>query len=301
MNEKFESILKTVSKPGRYAGGEYGQVIKDKEKVKARFAFCFPDTYEIGMSNLGVRILYGCLNREGDVWCERVYAPWVDMEEKMREYGLPLTAHESGDPIKNFDFVAFTLQYELCYTNVLNMLDLAGIPLHASDRGEDCPIIVGGGPCSYNAEPLADFFDCFSIGEGEEHLPELTRLYIKMKEDGSYTRSAFLHEAARSIPGTYVPSLYTVEYNPDGTVKSYTPKYDDVPARVRKRIITDLDSVYYPTYPLMPYIETVHDRIVLEVYRGCIRGCRFCQAGMVYRPVREKSPEVLCRNAKCLY
>ena len=301
MNEKFESILKTVSKPGRYAGGEYGQVIKDKEKVKARFAFCFPDTYEIGMSNLGVRILYGCLNREEDVWCERVYAPWVDMEEKMREYGLPLTAHESGDPIKNFDFVAFTLQYELCYTNVLNMLDLAGIPLHASDRGEYCPIIVGGGPCSYNAEPLADFFDCFSIGEGEEHLPELTRLYIKMKEDGSYTRSAFLHEAARSIPGTYVPSLYTVEYNPDGTVKSYTPKYDDVPARVRKRIITDLDSVYYPTYPLMPYIETVHDRIVLEVYRGCIRGCRFCQAGMVYRPVREKSPEVLCRNAKCLY
>ena len=301
MKENYSGILKSVSKPGRYSGGEYGQIIKDKSKIKARFAFCFPDTYEIGMSNLGVRILYGALNRESDIWCERVYAPWIDMEEKMRQFGMPLTAHESGDPVGQFDIVAFTLQYEMCYTNVLNMLDLAGIPLRSADRGADCPIIIGGGPCTYNAEPVADFFDCFSIGEGEEHLVEFTRLYIKMKDEGSYTRSAFLHEAAKSIPGTYVPSLYDVKYNDDGTVKSYTPIYDDIPERVTKRIIKDMDNAYFPSNPVMPYIETVHDRIMLEVYRGCIRGCRFCQAGMVYRPVREKTPEVLCRQAKCLY
>ena len=301
MKEAYSSILKSVTKPGRYSGGEYGQIIKEKGSVKARFAFCFPDTYEIGMSNLGVRILYGVLNNESDIWCERVYAPWVDMEEKMRDLGMPLVAHESGDPVKDFDIVAFTLQYEMCYTNVLNMLDLAGIPLYAKDRGEDTPIIIGGGPCAYNAEPVADFFDCFSIGEGEEHLVELTKLYIKMKEEGTYTRTAFLYEAAKTIPGTYVPSLYNVEYNEDNTVKSYTPVSYEIPEKVRKRIITDLDSVYFPEKLVMPYIETVHDRIMLEVYRGCIRGCRFCQAGMVYRPVREKTPEVLCRQAKCLY
>lgn len=296
-----ESILRSVSKPGRYTGGEYGQIVKDREKVKARFAFCFPDSYEIGMSNLGVRILYGVLNREEDIWCERVYAPWIDMEDKMREHHVPLWAHESGDPIADFDFIGFTLQYEMSYTNVLNMLDLAGLPLRAADRGEDAPLVIGGGPCSYNPEPVADFFDLFNIGEGEEMLPEIVRLYIKMKDDGSYTKAGFLREAARSIEGVYVPSLYDVSYNEDGTVKAYTPKYPDVPARVRKRIVKDLDTMYFPDKLVMPYLETVQDRIMLEVFRGCIRGCRFCQAGIIYRPVREKSPEVLCNQAKCLY
>lgn len=296
-----ESILRSVSKPGRYTGGEYGQIVKDREKVKARFAFCFPDSYEIGMSNLGVRILYGVLNREEDIWCERVYAPWVDMEDKMREHHIPLWAHESGDPIADFDFIGFTLQYEMSYTNVLNMLDLAGLPLRAADRGEDAPLVIGGGPCSYNPEPVADFFDLFNIGEGEEMLPEIVRLYIKMKEDGSYTKAGFLREAARSIEGVYVPSLYDVSYNEDGTVKAYTPKYPDVPEKVRKRIVKDLDTMYFPDKLVMPYLETVQDRIMLEVFRGCIRGCRFCQAGIIYRPVREKSPEVLCNQAKCLY
>lgn len=296
-----ESILRSVSKPGRYTGGEYGQIVKDREKVKARFAFCFPDSYEIGMSNLGVRILYGVLNREEDIWCERVYAPWIDMEDKMREHHIPLWAHESGDPIADFDFIGFTLQYEMSYTNVLNMLDLAGLPLRAADRGEDAPLVIGGGPCSYNPEPVADFFDLFNIGEGEEMLPEIVRLYIKMKGDGSYTKAGFLREAARSIEGVYVPSLYDVSYNEDGTVKAYTPKYTDVPARVRKRIVKDLDTMYFPDKLVMPYLETVQDRIMLEVFRGCIRGCRFCQAGIIYRPVREKSPEVLCNQAKCLY
>ena len=296
-----ESILRSVSKPGRYTGGEYGQIVKDREKVKARFAFCFPDSYEIGMSNLGVRILYGVLNRDEDIWCERVYAPWIDMEDKMREHHIPLWAHESGDPIADFDFIGFTLQYEMSYTNVLNMLDLAGLPLRAADRGEDAPLVIGGGPCSYNPEPVADFFDLFNIGEGEEMLPEIVRLYIKMKEDGSYTKAGFLREAARSIEGVYVPSLYDVSYNEDGTVKAYTPKYPDVPARVRKRIVKDLDTMYFPDKLVMPYLETVQDRIMLEVFRGCIRGCRFCQAGFIYRPVREKSPEVLCNQAKCLY
>ena len=271
MDSKMKTILKSVLKPGRYTGGEYGQVIKDKNTVKARFAFCFPDTYEIGMSNLGVRLLYGVLNREDDIWCERVYAPWVDMEEKMRENGIKLWAHESGDPVSDFDIVGFTLQYELCYTNVLNMLELSGIPLFSSERGEDDPIIVGGGPCAYNAEPIADYFDVFSIGEGEDALVEMTRLYISMKESREYTRKEYLHRLAR-IPGFYVPSLYTVEYNSDGTVKSYTPVYDDIPVRVLKRIMPDMDKSYFPDRLVMPYIETVHDRIVLEVYRGCIRG-----------------------------
>ena len=296
-----ESILRSVSKPGRYTGGEYGQIVKDREKVKARFAFCFPDSYEIGMSNLGVRILYGVLNSDEDIWCERVYAPWIDMEDKMREHHIPLWAHESGDPIADFDFIGFTLQYEMSYTNVLNMLDLAGLPLRAADRGEDAPLVIGGGPCSYNPEPVADFFDLFNIGEGEEMLPEIVRLYIKMKEDGSYTKAGFLREAARSIEGVYVPSLYDVSYNEDGTVKAYTPKYPDVPEKVRKRIVKDLDTMYFPDKLVMPYLETVQDRIMLEVFRGCIRGCRFCQAGIIYRPVREKSPEVLCNQAKCLY
>ncbi|MBE6636258.1 MAG: TIGR03960 family B12-binding radical SAM protein [Ruminococcaceae bacterium] len=300
MDKSMRSILKRVLKPGRYTGGEYGQILKNKADMACRVAFCFPDTYEIGMSNLGVRLLYGVLNREPDVWCERVYAPWDDMEAQMREHGIPLFAHESRDPIADFDMVAFTLQYELCYTNVLNMLELAGLPLLASERNDSHPIVVGGGPCAYNAEPIADFFDVFSIGEGEEALPEMTRLYIRMKAEGRYTKADFLHELAK-IPGFYVPSLYEVSYHEDGTIASYTPKYDDIPVKIVKRIIKDMNTSYFPDKLIMPYIETVHDRIMLEVYRGCIRGCRFCQAGIIFRPVREKTPEVLDAQAKCLY
>ena len=301
MNKEISSILKSVSKPGRYSGGEYGQIIKDKNSVKARFAFCFPDTYEIGMSNLGMRILYGVLNEQEDVWCERVYTPWVDMQEKMKEDDRPLTACESGDELREFDMIGFTLQYEMSYTNVLNMLELAKLPLRSSERDDSMPIVIGGGPCAYNPEPVADFFDLFNIGEGEEMLPELCRLYIQMKEEGRYTKEAYLHEAARTITGIYVPSLYDVSYNDDGTIKAYAPKYDDIPTKVTKRIMTDMDRSYFPSKVVMPYIETVHDRIMLEVFRGCIRGCRFCQAGIIYRPVREKSPEVLNDQAKCLF
>jgi len=294
------SLLRSVQKPGRYSGGEYGQIIKDKEKVKARFAFCFPDSYEIGMSNLGMRILYGVLNQSEDVWCERVFAPWQDMTAKLREKNILLTAHESGDNVRDFDFLGFTLQYEMCYTNILNVLELSGIPLRAAERGEDFPIVIGGGPCAVNPEPIAEFFDLFNIGEGEEMLPEIVALYIKMKEAGA-TKKEFLLEAARTISGVYVPSLYDVEYNEDGTVKSYSPNAEGVPASVKKRIVADLDTMYFPEAVVMPYLETVQDRIMLEVFRGCIRGCRFCQAGMIYRPVREKSPDTLLRQAKCIY
>ena len=300
-NHPNSTILKSVSKPGRYSGGEYGEVIKDKTKVKARFAFCFPDTYEIGMSNLGMRLLYGSLNQDPDIWCERAFDPWVDMQEEMKKHDLPLVALESKDPLSSFDFLGFTLQYEMSYTNVLNMLDLAKIPLRASQRGENDPLVIGGGPCAYKPEPVADFFDLFNIGEGENMLPDIVRLFVKMKDEGRYSRAEFLHEAARTIPGVYVPSLYEVTYKTDGTIDAYTPIYDDIPRRVQKQIIKDLDQVYFPDKVVMPYIETVHDRIMLEVYRGCIRGCRFCQAGMIYRPVREKTPDVLNQQAKCLY
>ena len=294
----LDKILPLVNKPGRYSGGEYNITIKDKNAVKLRFAFCFPDSYEIGMSNLGMQILYHCLNSEPDVWCERVFAPWIDMEEQMRKNNVPLFALESRDAISDFDIVAFTLQYELCYSNVLNMLELAGIPLLSKDRGEDSPIILGGGPCSFNAEPVADFFDIFSVGEGEEALPELSRLMIEMKDNGTYTREAFLRRAA-SLDGFYVPSLYNVEYNADGTLKSFTPRYSDVPSVVKKRIVKDFnDKKHIPTKPYIPFLDTVQDRITAEISRGCIRGCRFCQAGHVYRPIRERSVETINEAAK---
>jgi radical SAM family uncharacterized protein/radical SAM-linked protein len=296
MREDIKSFITSVQRPGRYTGGESGSVYKDKDKVSLRMAFCFPDTYEIGMSNLGMRILCGVLNEMEEVWCERVYAPWIDMEEEMRRRNIPLFTHESGDAVGEFDIVAFTLQYELCYGTVLNMLDLAGIPLRASERGEDSSVILAGGPCAYNPEPMAEFVDIFSIGEGEEALPELAALYIKMKKDGTYTKASFLREASH-LEGFYVPSLYDVKYGNDGLISSISPKYPDVPAKVKKRIIADLNNVYVPTDPVLPYIETVHDRITLEVFRGCIRGCRFCQAGFISRPVREKSPDVLCSIA----
>lgn len=300
MDRKIEAILKKVSKPGRYIGGEFGEVLKDKSKMNCRWVFCFPDTYEIGMSNLGMPILCGVLNQEEDIWCERCYAPWPDMAEEMQKAELPLWALESGDPLRDFDIVAFTLQYEQCYTNVLYMLELAGIPPLAQDRGEDFPILIGGGPATYNAEPVADFFDVFSIGEGEEALPEFARLYINMKKEGNFSKKEFLHEVAK-LEGFYVPSLYEYAYKEDGTVKSITPVYEDIPKRITKRIIKDLDKVYFPTHPVIPYIDTVHNRIMLETFRGCIRGCRFCQACMIYRPVREKKAETLNRLAKELY
>ena len=300
MREDIKSFITGVSKPGRYSGGETGSVFKDPAQVKMRIAFCFPDTYEIGMSNLGMRILCGCLNQIEDVWCERVYSPWMDMAEEMEKRGIPLFTHESGDPVGEFDMVAFTMQYELCYTTMLKMMKMAGIPLRREARGEEHPIILAGGPCSYNAEPVAEFVDIFSIGEGEEALPELAKLYVRMKEDGSYTKEKFLYAAATELKGFYVPSLYSISYNEDGTISAITPADEKVPAKVTKRVIADLDKCYVPTEPVIPYIETVQDRVNIEVFRGCIRGCRFCQAGFVTRPVRERSPEMLNDMAKKL-
>ena len=295
--KKFEALLLSVQKPGRYSGGEINSVIKDKQKVDVRFAFCFPDTYEIGMSHLGMKILYSQFNSREDIWCERVFAPWTDFEEVMRREKLPLFALESRDPIKDFDFIGFTLQYEMAYTNVLNMLDLAGVPLKSKDRKELSPLVVAGGPCACNPEPLADFVDIFFLGEGEEVDLEVIDLYKEHKKKGS-SKEEFLKAAAK-IEGVYVPSLYDLEYNPDGTIASLSAK-GDTPKSVKKRIIKDLDKVYYPDSFVVPFIEIVHDRVVEEVFRGCIRGCRFCQAGFIYRPVREKSAETVNRQAKCL-
>ncbi|MGN1410625.1 MAG: TIGR03960 family B12-binding radical SAM protein [Eubacteriales bacterium] len=293
MREDIRSFLLDVQKPGRYTGGETGSIYKNLNEVRMRVAFCFPDTYEIGMSNLGMRILCQCFNDVDGVWCERVYAPWIDMEEEMRKRNIPLFTHESGDAVGDFDVVAFTLQYELCYTTMLNMLDMAKIPLRREDRGEDDPIVLAGGPCSYNPEPVSDFVDVFSIGEGEEALPEFARLYLAMKEDGTYTRESFLYRVATELKGFYVPSLYTIEYKDDGTIGAIIPSDERVPAVVTKRVVEDFDKCIPPLNPVMPNIETVHDRVTIEVFRGCIRGCRFCQAGMVCRPVREKSPGTL--------
>lgn len=288
--ERLEAVLDTVEKPGRYIGGEVGEIRKDK-KGKTRVAFCFPDTYEIGMSNLGMKILYGVLNNMDSVWCERVFAPWPDMGELLKKENVPLYALESGDPLTDFDFCAFTLQYELCYTNILYMLSLAHIPFYAKDRGEEYPILLCGGPCAYNPEPFADFFDIMSIGEGEEALPELMHLYEKCKKEGK-SKAEFLREASH-LDGFYVPSLYEVKYSESGTISSFEPLYEDVPKKIKKRIIKNFENSFYPTEPVIPHVEAVHDRTVLEVFRGCIRGCRFCQAGMTCRPIRERSPEKL--------
>ena len=294
VSKEVERLLLKVQKPGRYVGGELNEAIKDKRKVDVRFAFCFPDTYEVGMSHLGMKILYSLFNSREDIWCERVFAPWIDMEELMREKNIPLYALESGDPVSEFDFVGFTLQYELSYTNMLNMLKMSGIPLRSSDRKELKNIVVAGGPCACNPEPVADFVDIFFIGEGEEVDLEVIDLFKECKASGA-DKDEFLRRAAQ-IEGVYVPSLYEVSYNDDGTVKAYTPTHG-APAVVHKRLMKKMDESYYPDNFVVPLVEIVHDRAVQEIFRGCIRGCRFCQAGFLYRPVREKSVETI--NSQC--
>ena len=281
-----DEILMSIDKPARYIGNELNSVMKDTSQISIRFAMCFPDVYEIGMSHLGIQILYDMFNRREDTWCERVYSPWPDLHSILNEKEIPLFALESQDPIKDFDFLGITIQYEMCYTNILQVLDLAQIPLLSKDRDDNCPIVIGGGPCSYNPEPIADFFDIFYIGEGEEKYDDLLDLYKKHKASG-YSRSEFLHEAAK-IEGLYVPSLYEVKYNDDNTVNSFIPQYDDIPARIKRQVDVHLTDSVYPEKPVVPFIKATQDRVVLEIQRGCIRGCRFCQAGMIYRPNREK-------------
>ena len=292
-----EEILMKVDKPARYIGREVNAVYKNKSDIDIRFAFCFPDVYEIGMSHLGIQILYDMLNKFEDTWCERVYSPWTDLDAIMREQSIPLFALESQDPVKDFDFLGITLQYEMCYTNILQILDLSGIPFDSKNRTWDDPIVIGGGPCSYNPEPIADFFDIFYIGEGETRYRELLDLYKQAKKD-NISRFEFLHKAAL-IPGMYVPSLYEFEYNEDGTIKALNPVSgcEDIPLKITKELVKDLDDTYFPTAPVVSYIQTYSDRINLEIQRGCIRGCRFCQAGQIYRPVREKSKDKLLKTA----
>ena len=294
MTQLLDRILPTVQKPARYTGGEFNEIKKNPEDVRVRVAFCFPDTYEIGMSNLGMRILYGVMNQMDGVWCQRVFAPWGDMEQVMREKKLPLWALESQQPVKDFDMIAFTIGYEMAYSNILNMLDLAGVPLHSRDRQGLHNIVFAGGVCAFNPEPLAEFIDFFSLGEGEDITVEIVSLYDKAKAE-NWTKDKFLLEVSK-IPGVYVPSFYRHEYNDDGTLAAIVP-LNGAPKKVTKRIVEDLDSAYWPTKMIVPSTEIVHDRANLEVFRGCIRGCRFCQAGFSCRPVRKKSPEVLYRQA----
>ena len=294
MTELLQRVLPTVQKPARYTGGEYNEIKKDPDGARVRVAFCFPDTYEIGMSNVGMRILYGVMNEMEGVWCERVFAPWGDMEEAMRKHNIPLWALESQTPVKDFDMIAFTIGYEMCYTNILNMLNLAGVPLHSKERTSLKNIVFAGGVCAFNPEPLADFVDFFALGEGEEITPEILSLYDRAKAE-NWTKDKFLAEVAK-IPGIYVPSFYEHTYNNDGTIAQIVPKYG-APKTVQKRIVENLDTAYFPTKMIVSSTEIVHDRANLEVFRGCIRGCRFCQAGFSCRPVRKKRADVLYRQA----
>ena len=293
-----DDILMQIEKPARYIGNEVNSVMKDKEHVAVRFAMCFPDVYEIGMSHLGIQILYGMLNEWDDVWCERVYSPWVDLDRLMREKNIPLFALESQEPVRDMDFLGITIQYEMCYTNILQILDLAQIPLSAKERGEDVPIVIGGGPCCYNPEPIAEFFDLFYIGEGETQYRPLLDWYVANRAAGG-TRHDFLRGAAK-IPGIYVPQFYEECYSEDGTVSGRKKLYEDIPDRIRKELVTDMTEAYYPLKPVVPFIKVTQDRVVLEIQRGCIRGCRFCQAGQLYRPVRERGVEKLKQYAAAL-
>ena len=294
MTDLLQRILPTVQKPARYTGGEFNEIQKDPDSVRVNIAFCFPDTYEIGMSNLGMRILYGVMNQMEGVWCQRVFAPWGDMENAMRENNLPLWALESRKPVKDFDMIAFTIGYEMCYTNILNMLSLSGVPLQSSQRHGLKNIVFAGGVCAFNPEPLAPFVDFFSLGEGEDITVEIVSLYDRAKRE-NWSKEQFLLEVSK-IPGVYVPSFYEHQYNEDGTLAAIVPS-NDAPSKITKRIVEDLDNAYWPTKTIVPSTEIVHDRANLEVFRGCIRGCRFCQAGFSCRPVRKKSPEVLYRQA----
>ena len=290
-----DEILMTVEKPARYIGGEVNAVMKDKDQVDIRFAMCFPDVYEIGMSHLGIQILYDMFNRREDTWCERVYSPWPDLHKVLKEKQIPLFALESQDPVKKFDFLGITIQYEMCYTNILQILDLSGIPLSAEDRTMDDPFVIGGGPCTYNPEPLAEFFDLFYIGEGETQYFVLLDLYKEWKNSGK-SRQDFL-KAAAQIPGIYVPSLYEVTYAEDETIAEMKPICPEAPEKVKKQIVMDVTNTFYPEKPVVPYMKATQDRVVLEIQRGCIRGCRFCQAGMLYRPTRERDLEMLKKSA----
>ena len=290
-----DEILLSIETPARYTGGEVNSVMKDPGKVDIRFAMCFPDVYEIGMSHLGIQILYDMFNRREDTWCERVYSPWPDLDQVMRRERIPLFALESQDPVKNFDFLGITIQYEMCYTNILQILDLSGIPLHAGCRGEEDPLVIGGGPCTYNPEPLAPFFDLFYIGEGETVYGDLLDTYKAYKREGK-SRREFLKAAAK-IPGIYVPSLYEASYHEDGTIASFAPVEEGIPEKIQKQIVMEITDTCYPKAPVVPFVKVTQDRVVLEIQRGCIRGCRFCQAGMLYRPTREREVDFLKERA----